>query len=105
MRRSALADDPAPALTAPTLLLYYYADPSHQDNVTDVSAMQRFMARTHGGRPHPLSRSVAIADGNHILMSSYVRTDKDTIRAELTRFLRAALQSPAAPAPTPHAAQ
>ena len=76
---------------APLALLYYYADPRHQDSVVSVPAMRDYFARTNGGHPHPLSRQVAIADGNHILLSQYVRTDKKTILEELRRFLQEAL--------------
>ena len=81
----------AAAVRAPLALFYYYADPQHEDTVVRVSAMRDFFAKTNGGHPHPLSRQVAIADGNHILLSQYVRTDKKTILEESRRFLQEAL--------------
>lgn len=91
LRRIIAVDDTALAVRAPLLLLYYYADPQHQDSVVSVPAMHDYFAKTHGGHPHPLSRQVAIADGNHILLSQYVRTDKPKILAESRQFLQAAL--------------
>lgn len=91
LRRVIAVDDTAAAVRAPLALLYYYADPRHQDSVVSVSAMRDYFAKTNGGHPHPLSRQVAIADGNHILLSQYVRTDKKTILEELRRFLQEAL--------------
>ena len=88
VRRRALIEAPPEAIQSPVLLLYHYADAQHQDSVCSVSAMQRFLARTHGGSPRADSRSVAIADGNHILFSQYVRTDKARIGRELVSFLQ-----------------
>lgn len=95
VRRHALREAPPEKITAPILLLYHYADAAHQDTVCSVAAMQKYVGRTHAGTPHPLSRSVAIADGNHILLSHFVRTDKATIGRELLAFVQAALATPA----------
>lgn len=94
VRRQALRDGPPQNIRAPILLLYHYADAEHQDTVCSVEAMRDFVGRTHGGTPHPQTRSVAIADGNHILLSQYVRTDKATIGRELLSFLQTVLASP-----------
>lgn len=96
IRRQALREAPPADISAPVLLLYYYADAQHQDEVCSVAAMQSFLAKTHRGAPHPLTRSVAIADGNHILLSRYVRTDKAAIARELQTFLGAVLGPAAA---------
>jgi pimeloyl-ACP methyl ester carboxylesterase len=72
---------------APTLLLYHYADDSRQDDVASVQAMQEAFGSF---QPHEASRAVPIADGNHILLSSYVRTDKVAIRAAVSEFVEAA---------------
>lgn len=95
VRRQALREAPPQAISAPILLLYYYADAAHQDTVCSVAAMRDFVDRAHGGTPHPLSRSVAVSDGNHILLSQYVRTDKATIGRELLTFAQATLIAPA----------
>jgi pimeloyl-ACP methyl ester carboxylesterase len=97
VRRQALREAPAAAIVAPVLLFYYYADAQHQDDVCSVPAMKAYLAQTRHGSPHPQTRSVAIADGNHILLSRYVRTDKATISRELTLFLQTVLAVPAAP--------
>ena len=91
LRRIIAVDDVARAVRAPVALLYYYADPQHQDSVVSVPAMLDFIKKTHGEKPHPLSRQVAIADCNHILLSRYVRTDKQKILAESRQFLQAVL--------------
>jgi pimeloyl-ACP methyl ester carboxylesterase len=86
VRRRALAEAPPERIESPVLLLYHYADAQHQDSVCSVGAMQQFVARARSGSPHPHSRSVAIADGNHILLSQYVRTDKAQIARALAEF-------------------
>lgn len=89
VRRRALREARPEAITSPVLLLFHYADAQHQDSVCSVAAMQAFYARTNQASPHPRSRSVAIADGNHILLSQYVRTDKAQIARELSAFVQA----------------
>jgi pimeloyl-ACP methyl ester carboxylesterase len=91
VRRRALREAPAAAITAPILLFYYYADTQHQYDFCSVAAMQSYVARANHGSPQKQTRSVAIADGNHILFSRYVRTDKETIGRELMTFLRTTL--------------
>jgi hypothetical protein len=53
-----------------------------------VPAMKAALASFNDGRPTPPTRAVAIEDGDHILMSAYVRTDKEKVTAELESFLR-----------------
>ena len=95
LRRIIAVDATAAAVRAPLALVYYYADAQHQDTVVSVPAMRRYFSQTNGGHPHPLSRQVVIADGNHILFSQYVRTDKPKILEELRRFLHEVLATPA----------
>lgn len=90
-RRTLATTEMLSQVTSPVLLMYYYADPEHQDKVLSVAAMRAGFQKLNGGHPHPLSREVAIEDGNHILMSAYVRTDKAKILAETKRFLTEAL--------------
>ncbi len=72
---------------APVLMLYHYADEDDQDDVASVGAMREAFRRF---RKHEASSAVPIADGNHILLSSYVRTDKVAVRAALSEFVDAA---------------
>lgn len=87
LRRYAVSDELFAAVRAPALLLYYYADEDRQDSVASVPAMLDAFAKFNGGSPAAGSRAVAIEDGNHILLSGYVRTDKATIQLEIQRFL------------------
>lgn len=93
LRRVIATPDVVRNVKAPLLMFYYYADEKHQDTAASVPAMLDFFAMANGGSAHPLSRKVAIADGNHILFSSYVRTDKAKVSAEARLFLRGILSA------------
>ena len=94
LRRFITRDSVYEKVTAPALVLYYYRDAEHQDTVVDVEAI-RYAFSMFGRRdkPNPLNRLVAVADGNHILLSRYVRTDKPFIMQETRRFLKSVIGS------------
>lgn len=71
-------DDVYARVRCPVLLLYHPAD-----QVVSVSAMHYAFARF---APHPASRFVPIDDGNHVLLSAHVASDKDTIDREFRAF-------------------
>jgi pimeloyl-ACP methyl ester carboxylesterase len=90
LRSFVARDNTYERVSAPTLLLYYYKDEAHKDASVSVEAMLEALA--HFGAltgPSPLNRAVAVADGNHILLSDYVRTDKDLILRETRSFFAA----------------
>ncbi|MBE7437061.1 MAG: alpha/beta hydrolase [Spirochaetales bacterium] len=72
-------------IRAPLLMLYYYKDEENRDTIIDLEQMHRVFEQI--GTPPEKKRKVAIADGNHILTSAYVRTDKEQILAEMKAFL------------------
>ncbi len=77
-------------IIAPTLMLYYYKDEEHQDTVVSVEAMLAALAKfgeLQEQGPHPLNRAVAVEDANHIMISEFVRTDKDFIMQTINAFL------------------
>ncbi|MCB1303857.1 MAG: alpha/beta fold hydrolase [Leptospiraceae bacterium] len=77
------------AIRCPTLLFYYYKNEEEQDPTADVDAMLEAFHQ-FGGKdgPNPLNRAVAIEDGSHVLMSEYVRTDKERILKEILQFVQ-----------------
>lgn len=81
----------------PVLTLAYYRDEAHQDGVVSVAAMRAAFDAMNGGQPHASSRFTPIADGNHILTSQYVRTDKETVLSECRSFLSATVGGPPPP--------
>ena len=69
----------------PSLLLYYFKDEDHQDEVVKVSAMKRMF--TQIATPAELKRQVAIPNaGNHVI-GSYVKSkDLETVKNEVDKF-------------------
>ena len=69
----------------PTLLLYYYKDEKHQDNVVKVSAMKRMF--TQLGTPKELKREVAVPNAGDHVIGSYVKSkDVQTVQDEVEKF-------------------
>ncbi len=69
----------------PTLLLYYYKDEEHQDDVVKVSAMKRMFGQL--GTPENLKRAVALPNtGNHVLGSPIKSKDVASVKRECERF-------------------
>ena len=84
LRRYAATDETYRKNTVPTLLMHYYRDEEHQDSAVSVLAMRDAFER-FGGTPH--NRLVAIENGEHVLMSEYVQSDKEAVNAALYDFL------------------
>jgi esterase/lipase len=72
-------------ITQPTLLLYYFKDEEHQDDVVKVSAMKRMF--TQLGTEENLKRQVALPNtGNHVLGSPIKSKDVASVQKECERF-------------------
>ena len=72
-------------VTQPTLLLYYYKDDEHQDNVVKVSAMKRMFEQL--GTAANLKRQVAIPNAGDHVIGSYVKSkDIQTVEDECEKF-------------------
>jgi len=75
----------------PVLMLYYYKSPSEQDRSASVEAMlQGFQKIQAGKNPHPLNRAVSIENGNHVLLSRLVHSDKKRVTEEIIQFVEEA---------------
>jgi len=71
----------------PTLLLYYYKDDQHQDDVVKVSSMLSMYDEL--GTPADLKRKVAMPNtGNHVLGSPIKSHDVQGVQNEIERFLK-----------------
>lgn len=69
----------------PTLLLYYFKDEDHQDNVVKVSAMKRMFNQL--GTPEALKRQVAIPNAGDHVLGSYVKSkDIASVQTECEKF-------------------
>ncbi len=70
----------------PVLLLVYYQDEQHQDETASVLAMRKAFALF--STPENQKRLVEIVDGNHVLFSEWVRTDKEKVHQHLLEFVK-----------------
>lgn len=69
----------------PVLLLYYYKDEEHQDDVVKVSAMKRMFRQL--GTPDSLKREIATANtGDHVIGSYIKSKDLKTVEDECIKF-------------------
>ncbi len=69
----------------PTLLLYYFKDDDHQDEVVKVSAMKRMFNQI--GTPAALKRQVPIPNAGDHVLGSYVKSkDIATVQTECEKF-------------------
>ena len=72
-------------VTQPALLLYYFKDDDHQDNVVKVSAMKRMFAQL--ATPDSLKRQIALPNTeNHVLASPIKSNDVENVKKEILRF-------------------
>lgn len=79
-------------VTCPALVFYYYKDEQHQDGAVDVEAIKEAFAQFgQASKPSSLNKLVPVVDGNHILLSKYVRTDKALITRESETFIQKVL--------------
>ena len=72
-------------VTQPVLLLYYFKDEEHQDNVVKVPAMKRMFEQL--GTPENLKRQVPIPNAGDHVIGSYVKSkDVQTVEDECEKF-------------------
>ena len=78
-------------VTQPTLMLYYYKDKKHQDQVVKVPAMKRMFNQL--ATPENLKRQVAVPNAGDHVIGSYVRSkDLKTVQDECEKFAREIIQ-------------
>ena len=71
----------------PTLVLYYYKDEQHQDNVVKVSGIKKMFAAI--STPDSLKKMVAIPEaGSHVLASPIVSKDIVSVEKETAKFMK-----------------
>ncbi|HET6768043.1 MAG TPA: alpha/beta hydrolase [Chitinophagaceae bacterium] len=80
-------------VSQPTLLLYYFRDEDHQDDVVKVSAMKRMFRQL--ATPDSLKRQVAIPNAeNHVLASPIKSKDTESVKNEIQKFAIEILRLP-----------
>ena len=69
----------------PTLVLYYYKDDDHQDDVVKVSAMKRMFHQL--STPDNLKKMISIPNAGDHVIGSYIKSkDVETVKAECRKF-------------------
>ena len=88
LKRSVSGPDLYGRITSPVLMLYYYRDEANQDMAANVKEMlEGFHKFGSFSRAHPMNRSAAVADGDHILLSRWVRSDRAFAQKQIQNFL------------------
>ena len=78
-------------VSQPLLMLYYYKDEDHQDEVVKVSAMKRMFRQV--GTPDSLKREKPIAAAGDHVIGSYIKSkDIPSVVNECERFAREVLK-------------
>ena len=79
----------------PTLMLYYYRDKDHQDDVVKVSAMKTMFSQL--GTPSDLKKEIAAPNtGDHVIGSYIKSKDVETVKNECLKFGKEILKLPLA---------
>lgn len=77
----------------PTLLLYYYKDEAHQDNVVKVSAMLQMFDEL--GTVADQKRKAAMPNtGDHVIAGYIKSNDYQGVETEITKFMKEVLKLP-----------
>jgi len=79
----------------PTLMLYYFKDKEHQDDVVKVSAMKAMFSQL--GTADSLKKQIATVNtGDHVIGSYITSKDVETVKNECLKFGKEILKLPAA---------
>ena len=84
LRRFIVKDATFEKITVPVLGLIYYQDAKHNDDTIDIAKVRKSFPLMK----NPKNRLAEIADGNHVMLSAYVRTDKAKIETEILGWLQ-----------------
>jgi esterase/lipase len=75
----------------PTLMLYYYKDEAHQDNVVRVDAMKKMFATL--ATDSTKKRAVALPNtGDHVMASPIKSSDVKSVEEETVKFMKEVLK-------------
>ncbi len=85
LRRFIVDAEKIKSLEPPVMVMIYYKDAKHYDDTIDIKVIREWLQVPGKSQKNKL---VEIADGNHILLSEYVRTDKKTIVTEIKNWLK-----------------
>ncbi|MCS6983704.1 MAG: alpha/beta fold hydrolase [Leptospiraceae bacterium] len=86
LRRFAAREEIYRKISCPVLMLVYYKDPQNKDGSARVDAMRH--AFGFFSTPENKKWLVEIPDGDHVLLSEYVASDKEKIHKALVEFMK-----------------
>jgi len=94
MMETTMTDETFGKIKKPVLMLYYYRDEAHQDEVVKVSAMKEMFGKL--GTPAESKREKAMPlTGNHVLASPIKSGDVGGVEKETALFMSEVLRIPA----------
>jgi len=94
MLESTMTEKTFKKVNQPLLLLYYFKDEQHQDEVVKVSAMKQMF--TEIASPENIKRAVALPNTeNHVIASPIKSKDVEGVQNETSKFLMEVLHLPA----------
>lgn len=94
MMETSMTDETFAKVKQPVLMLYYYRDEAHQDEVVSVDAMKRMFEKL--GTPAGSKREKAMPlTGNHVLASPIKSGDVGGVEQETASFISDILHIPA----------
>ena len=91
LRRYIVKKDNIERITVPVLGLIYFKDSDNRDDTIDIKKVRNYfplLGKEFLPAGNPKNKLVEIADGNHVMLSAYVRTDKEKINAEILGWLK-----------------
>lgn len=97
LRRFASRDQYFEKIEQPVLILAYYKDEENQDGAASVKAMEETLSKFSSTKNSTGNKLVKLPDAEHVMMSRYVTTDKDTIFKTIQPFIEQFM--PETPAP------
>jgi hypothetical protein len=75
-------------VSQPVLMLYYYRDKENQDTTASASQMRKAFAEFGKMvKRDPRSRAVPVVNGQHVLLSKYVKSDWGRAEKQITSFI------------------
>jgi len=88
LKRTIANSDVYEKVSVPVLLFYYYKSAEDQDTSADVAKMLEVYEQFgKASQPNPLNKKIQITEGAHVLLSEFVKSDKDTIIKETEEFI------------------
>jgi pimeloyl-ACP methyl ester carboxylesterase len=88
LKRFVEKEDSLSKIEDPVLLFYFFKSEAIQDRSASVKAMLASFDKIQNNPNHsPLNKAVKVEDGDHVLLSKFVKTDKPFLYKEMVEFI------------------